>query len=307
VSGQRREPSGPAGHWIGEAFGAPAVLRPCCGACAASLLLAFCLAGPAAAADDPRATLEGYAAWAHATLEAPPAGIQRLESLEQRLVELTADRRREAGLDLDPLEHDAELLSSARAHALDMLERGYVGHVSPEGHDARERTALLHRRLVGGVGENLAEHEGLTAEQLEGQLGPLAVKIMDGLMQSPGHRENILSPNYTHLAIAAAARGKRVVLVQLFEARRALLAEPLSLHVGHGDRLPLVFEQGPGLALPAKYAYARPEQPPDQLVTLELSSNEVAVERGTYLLKFLLPTEQADRFEVANGPAILVR
>jgi uncharacterized protein YkwD len=269
--------------------------------------MAFWLAGPAMAADDQRATLEGYAAWAQAALEAPPPGIQLLESLEQRLVELTAERRREAAVDLEPLKPDPALLPAARAHALDMLERGYVDHVTPEGHEARERTALLHRRLVGGVGENLAEHEGLNAEQLEGQLGPLAIKIMDGLMQSSGHRENILSPDYTHLAIAAAARGERVVLVQLFVARRALLTEPLPLRVGQGDRLPLEFEQGPGLATPAQYAYAHPDQSARELVALDLSSDEVAVESGTYLLRFLLPTEQADRFEVADGPAIIVR
>jgi uncharacterized protein YkwD len=283
------------------------VLRSCCSAYAASLLVALWLSGPATAGKDQRATLEGYAAWAQATLEAPPAGIQLLESLEQQLVELTAERRREADADLEPLQTDPDLLPAARAHAIDMLERGYVDHVVPGGHDPAERMALLHRRLVGRVGENLAEHEGLTAQQLEGQLGPLAVKIMDGLMQSPGHRENVLDPDYTHLAIAAAAKGERVVLVQLFEARRALLAEPLPLHIGQGDRLPLAFEQGPGLAMPARYAYAQPEQPPDQLVTLELSSNEVAVEPGPYLLQFLLPTEQADRFEVAHGPAIIVR
>jgi uncharacterized protein YkwD len=285
----------------------PRCTRHGCGAYAAALLVASWLAGPAAAADDQRATLEGYAAWANAALEAPPAGIQLLESLEQRLVELTSERRRKAGVALEPLQTDPDLLSAARAHARDMLERGYVDHATPEGHDPAERVALLHRRLVGRVGENLAEHEGLTAEQLEGQLGPLAVKIMDGLMQSPGHRENILSPDYMHLAIAAAAKGERVVLVQLFEARRALLAEPLPLRIGQGDRLPLEFEQGPGLSKPAKYAYAHPGQPPDQLVTLELSSNEVAVEPGAYLLQFLLPTEQADRFEVAHGPAIIVR
>ncbi|MGH6915939.1 MAG: CAP domain-containing protein, partial [Geminicoccales bacterium] len=187
--------------------------RPCCGAYAATLLVAFWLSGPAAAADDQRRTLEGYATWASATLEAPPAGVRLLEPLERRLVELTAERRREAGADLEPLQTDPDLLPAARAHALDMLERGYVDHVTPGGHDPSDRVALLHRRLVGGVGENLAEHEGLSAEQLEGQIGPLAVKIMDGLMQSPGHRENILSPDYTHLAIAAAAKGERVVLV----------------------------------------------------------------------------------------------
>jgi uncharacterized protein YkwD len=292
---------------MGELLGAPAVSRPCWGACAATLLVALWASGPAAAADDQWRTLEGYARWANGALEAPPAGVQILEPLAERLVELTGKRRRESDADLRPLESDPELMPAARAHALDMLERGYIDHESPGGLGPRERTALLHRRLVGGVGENLAEHEGLSVEQLEGQIGPLALKIMDGLMESPGHRENILSPDYTHLAIAAAARGERVVLVQLFEARRALLAEALPLQVGQGDRLPLEFEQTPGLAAPAKYAYARPEQAPDELVTLDLSSNEVPVDPGTYLLKFLLPTEQPDRFQVADGPAILVQ
>jgi uncharacterized protein YkwD len=117
-----------------------------------------------------------------------------LEPLARRLVELTAVRRRKADADLEPLETDPELLPAARAHALDMLERGYVDHVTPGGLDPSDRVAPLHRRLVGGVGENLAEHRGLSAEQLEGQMGTLAVEIMDRLIQSPGHRENVLNP-----------------------------------------------------------------------------------------------------------------
>jgi hypothetical protein len=205
------------------------------------------------------------------------------------------------------LETDPELLPAAQAHALDMLERGYVDHVTPDGLEPGDRVALLHRRLVGSVGENLAEHEGLSAEQLEGQIGPLAAKITDGWMQSPGHRENILDPDYTHQAIAAAAKGEKVVVVQLFEARRALLAEPLPLRVGQGEKLPPTFEQGSGLDVPVQYAYARPGQSAGELIALDLSIAEVSVEPGTYLLKFLFPSGQAGRFAVTGGPAILVR
>jgi len=106
------------------------VLRSRCGAYVASLLLATSISGAAPAADGQRATLEGYAEWANATLETPPAGVLLLETLEQRLVEVTAERRREADADLEPLQTDPDLLPAARAHALDMLERGYVDHVS---------------------------------------------------------------------------------------------------------------------------------------------------------------------------------
>jgi uncharacterized protein YkwD len=268
--------------------------------------LALCVASPLRAADEAdRSTLEGYASWANGALESLPDGVQLLEPLAQRLVELTAERRREAGL--GPLEADPELLPAAQAHALDMLERDQFGHVTPAGLDPGDRVALLHRRLVGHVGENLAEQQGLTAAQLEGQIGPLAAKIIDGWMQSPGHRENMLDPAYTHLAIAAAAKGEDVVVVQLFEARRALLAEPLPLHARQGEKLPLRFEQGGQLAVPEQYAYGRPGQPAQELVPLELLTDEVSVEPGTYVLKFLFPSGQAGRFEVVNGPAIFVR
>jgi uncharacterized protein YkwD len=268
--------------------------------------LALCLAGTARAADEAdRSTLGGYGIWANGALEALPQGVQLLEPLAQRLTELTSEQRREAGL--GRLEADPELRPAARAHALDMLERGYNDHVTPDGLEPGDRVTVLHRRLVGSVGENLAGLEGLTAAQLEGQIGPLAAEIVDGWMESPGHRDNILGPDYTHQAMAAAAKGEAVVVVQLFEARRALLAEPLPLRVGQGETLPLTFEQGPGLAVPARYAYARPGQPAQELITLELSSNEVSVEPGTYVLTFLFPSGQAGRFEVATGPAIFVR
>ena len=269
--------------------------------------LTLCLAGTAQAADEAdRSTLGGYATWAQGALEALPEGVQLLEPLAQRLAELTAERRA-ADADLSPLEPDPELLPAARAHALDMLERGYDDHLTPDGLEPGDRAALLHRRLVGSVGENLAGLEGLTADQLGGQIGPLAAEIVHGWMASPGHRENILDPHYSHQAIAAAARGENVVVVHLFEARRALLAEPLPLRVAQGERLSLRFEQGPGLAVPARYAYARPGQAAEELVTLELANDEVSAEPGTYVLKFLFASGQAGRFEVTSGPVLLVR
>lgn len=264
---------------------------------------AMCLAGSVrAAADADRSTLEGYAAWAKGALEALPEGVQLLETLAQQLAELTSQRRRDADADLAPLEDDPELLPAARAHALDMLERDYDDHVTPDGLAPGDRVALLHRRLVGSVGENLAGVEGLPAEQLEAQIRPLAAKIMNGWMQSPGHRENILDPDYTHGAIAAAAEGEDVVVVQLFATRRALLAEPLPLRVRRSETLPLRFEQGQGLEVPAQYAYARPGQPAQELVPLDLAITEVSIDPGAYFLKFLFASGQPGRFAVADGP-----
>ena len=59
--------------------------------------------------------------------------------------------------------------------------------------------------------------------------------------------------------------------------------------------------------MPTEYAFARPGQSVQELVALNFPSDEVAVEPGVYFLKFLFPTEQTDRFEVVDGPAIFVR
>ena len=59
--------------------------------------------------------------------------------------------------------------------------------------------------------------------------------------------------------------------------------------------------------MPTEYAYARPGQSVQELVALDLSSDEVAVEPGVYFLKFLFPIEETGRFDVVDGPAIFVR
>jgi len=145
--------------------------------------------GRAEAAD--LSTAVGYAEWAKAAVASPPPGTRFLDALERRLTDLANRRRAETG-QAPGLEADPGLELGARAHALDMLERGYMDHVGPDGRDVGDRVAILHRRFIGSTGENLAEHKGLEVGQLAEQAGPLAVKIVDGWMASPGHRRNLM-------------------------------------------------------------------------------------------------------------------
>lgn len=260
--------------------------------------------GRAEAAD--RSTAAGYAEWARTAVASPPPRTRFLGNLERQLTDL-ADRRRAETGNASRLEADPGLELAARAHALDMLERGYLDHVGPDGRDVAGRVAILHRRFIGGTGENLAEHEGLAVERLAEQAGPLAVKIIDGWMASPGHRQNLLEPAYTHHGLAAAGQGDRLVIVQVFGRRRALLEQPLPLEVERGARLALEVEASGGAPAPQKFAFAPPRAAADELVTLELSSNEVVVEPGEYRLKFFTPTGRAGYFEIADGPLLMVR
>ena len=134
----------------------------------------------------------------------------------------------------------------------------------------------------------------------------MALKLVSGFLESPDHRKNLLDPDYTQHGIGAAAAGDRLIVVHAFGDPRAAIAQELRLQVAQGAELPLRFEQGDGLRTPAKYAFARPGQPAGEVVPLDVTLKEVAVEPGTYQLQFFLPTEQSNRFAVVPGPVVVV-
>jgi uncharacterized protein YkwD len=281
------------------------------GAIRAFLIVAVVISGVGRAASqssDPadgaqRSVLE-YAGWAEQVLASPPAGVQFLPALEDRLAERVGKARDEHAQ--EALRRDAGLQRAARAHAVDMLERDYTGHIGPDGRSAIERVGILDRRFIGLVGENLAEQVGFPADAVAEQAGPTALRLVSGFRGSPEHRKNLLDPDYTDQGIGAAAAGDRLMVVHVFGARRAALRQDLPLQVRQGAKLPLAFEEGAGLSTPAKYAFARPGQRAGEVVPLEVALNEVALEPGTYQLKFFLSTGQSNRFAVVPGPILVV-
>ena len=75
----------------------------------------------------------------------------------------------------------------ARAHSKDMFARGYFSHYTPEGEDPFDRMKDAGVKFIA-AGENLA-------------LGQTLNICHQGLMNSPGHRANILRPTYGRLGI----------------------------------------------------------------------------------------------------------
>jgi uncharacterized protein YkwD len=266
-----------------------------------ALGLVLLAASGAAAAD--RSSIAGYAEAVKAALAQPPGGVRFLHDLEERLIELVAERRQAAGA--PPLQPDYGLRTAARAHALDMLERGYFDHLGPDGRDVADRVAILDRRFIGTTGENLAQEKGIPVDDLGEQVGPLALRIVDGWMQSPEHRKNLLDRRYTDFGLAAAGQGQRLVIVHDFGRRDARLAEPLPLEVKQETELPLKIESSIGPP-PEKFALAPPGRAIENLVPLPLSASQVGVGPGDYRLKFYIPTEREGHFDVVDGPALVV-
>jgi uncharacterized protein YkwD len=117
--------------------------------------------------------------------------------LEAEMLTLVNRERVAAGL--KPLEADPELLPVARAHSVDMFARGYFSHYTPENKSPFDRinAAGVSFRTAG---ENLA-------------LAPTLTMAHNGLMNSPGHRANILRPQFGRVGIGIMDGGIRGLMI----------------------------------------------------------------------------------------------
>lgn len=104
-----------------------------------------------------------------------------------------------AKVGLPPLADDITLDRAAQGHAEDMAERGFFSHDTPEGRTPWDRiaAALLGATPFSVMGENIA----------------MGFRDVDatcvGWMNSPGHRANILDPDF-HLIGTAWVDGYAV-------------------------------------------------------------------------------------------------
>ncbi len=111
---------------------------------------------------------------------------------EREIFAMVNAERKKAGL--QELVWDEEMAEVARAHSLDMWRRQYFAHDTPEGETPLER--LLGDEIVlEKAGENLA-------------LARTIARAHKGLMNSPGHRRNILDPAFGRIGIGVIDGGK---------------------------------------------------------------------------------------------------
>jgi uncharacterized protein YkwD len=131
------------------------------------------------------------------TLPFKVTNVRPRPELEQRMLDLVNQERAAAGL--RPLAPDPELTEVARQHSTDMFARGYFAHDTPEGLTPFDRMRAANIRFLT-AGENLA-------------LAPTLSVAHSGLMNSPGHRENILRPQFGRVGIGIMDGGLRGLMI----------------------------------------------------------------------------------------------
>ncbi len=110
---------------------------------------------------------------------------------ENEMFTLVNQERVKAGV--KPLRLDSKIVPVARAHSQDMFERRYFAHIDPDGQDAGDRMTEAGVKYQV-AGENLA-------------YAPDVKIAHEGLMNSEGHRKNILSPEFSRVGIGIIDAG----------------------------------------------------------------------------------------------------
>ncbi len=139
----------------------------------------------------------------------PPAPAH-LQDVEDWIGCFTNEIRQRSGL--PPLAKEGRLAAVAQAYSADMLRRGFFSHTNPEGLTVRDRLSPYFSGSIRSFGENIWEGSNLSAANREA----LARYIMNAWMASPGHRENILDADYTHLGVGVTAVGREIRATQDF-------------------------------------------------------------------------------------------
>lgn len=113
------------------------------------------------------------------------------EEAEGAMINLVNQERTSRGI--NPLVFDSSLRVVARVHSEDMFKRGYFSHYSPEGESVADRAKRVGVNYLV-IGENLA-------------FAPSLELAHRGLMNSEGHRANILSEDYGRIGIGVLDGG----------------------------------------------------------------------------------------------------
>lgn len=115
--------------------------------------------------------------------------------LEDNIHEDINEVRSQRGL--ERLSYNDNLVEVARYHSADMANSSYFAHDSPSGESMTDRYDKFNVDSCGWKGENIFMIE----DYITRNLTELSNKIVNGWMNSKGHRENILTEEFDSEAI----------------------------------------------------------------------------------------------------------
>jgi uncharacterized protein, YkwD family len=148
---------------------------------------------PEVSPGNPGTTPQGSTSQGTTTPKTPTAQTNSttLTDAEQQMVKLVNDAR--AQNSLPALKVDMQLCNVARLKSQDMIDNNYFSHSSPKYGSPFDMMKSFGVNFVQ-AGENIAGNQNVQNAE-------------NALMNSPGHRKNILSPDFTHIGIGVRNGG----------------------------------------------------------------------------------------------------
>lgn len=151
--------------------------------------------------------------------------VQSATDAEQRILALVNQERQTHGL--GPLVWDDHVAQVARGHSEEMQRTGAVAHISPLTGSAADRVRTAGIKTAA-VLENVARAYGVR-------------EAHSGLMNSPGHRANVLSSVATHLGVGVVlgenVAGRRELFVTQVFTRVPPRIDPAAVAAVVRDRI----------------------------------------------------------------------
>ena len=141
-----------------------------------------------------------------------------IKNFELELFEITNHKRIEKGVSV--LEWDERLATIAKNHSQDMAKNDFFSHVNLNEFSANDRAINTkyecekkdNNKRYYGISENISQM-GLTYQDYESDD---AQEIIDGLMDSPEHKENMLHPINSKIGIGIAINDNHLYTTQNF-------------------------------------------------------------------------------------------
>ena len=159
--------------------------------------------------------LANFPVWCN---QSPPTSVEVVAGDSQPVVSAAAAEKRMVDLvNRDRARHklpallvDSRVAAVARAHSQEMFDTGLVAHVSPRTGSASDRVSAV-KIQTAVVLENVARAYGV-------------VEAQEGLMNSPGHRANLLTKQATHIGVG-------IVIGQEVAGRSELFVTQVFIHI----------------------------------------------------------------------------
>jgi len=161
----------------------------------------------------------GFVPVSYSEVTSAPASGPEANGMETALAAIANTAR--ALNAIEPLATHPGLADVARAHALDMAVRGYVGYADPSGLSLLDQVRLSERSaLIGSFGSSIVVLDASAS----------AKQVHDALQSDPANAAN-LRRNFSHVGIGAHVSGDRLYVVQLFARIDGVLDKPLPVRL----------------------------------------------------------------------------